>query len=111
MSPILEGIWHGVLLGLGAWLLLGWAVTRARRARLPAPEPPVNVRVVLDGREVPVECVYIGAEPGPGGLPLYHWHVVTDLAAASMPEAIAYDVLPARTVVSVAVRHDPEAGP
>jgi len=67
------------------------------------PAPPVNVRVVLDGTEIPVECVY-GGRAADG----YHqWFAVTpiDTGAASSAHVLIDD-LPADTSVTIAVKEE-----
>jgi hypothetical protein len=115
VRPILQGILHGLFLAAAFYLVMGWLATRPqRRARrqLGPPVPPQNLRLEFaDGRVVPVECVYAGIEQGPDGGLVHHWQVVTEVAAAEPPQALDYDVLPSRTVVSVAVHHVPGGGP
>lgn len=65
-----------------------------RRAR-GGPIPPQNVRLVLrNGREIPVDCVYVGVRDG-----CHHW--VSAWATVGDVAAIRVGMLPARTQVSV----------
>jgi hypothetical protein len=67
------------------------------------PAPPVNVRVVLDGTEIPVECVYAGrAVDG------YHqWCAVTPIDTGdAMSAYVLIDELPDNTSVTIAVKEE-----
>jgi hypothetical protein len=68
------------------------------------PVPPENVQVILaDGRRVPVECVYDGFRAG-----RHRWVAPWPVALLDGIARLHIDMLPARTVVSIAVI--PEGG-
>lgn len=65
------------------------------------PEPPQNVQVVLlDGRRIPVECVYRGWRDG-----RHEWGAVSPLGVPlAYVAAVTMDVLPAKTRVELVAR-------
>lgn len=69
--------------------------SRRLRALTAGPQPPENVRVVLDdGREIPVECVYAGVRDG-----LHEWVAVH--RTAGEPASLRIGVLPPRSTIRV----------
>ncbi len=60
---------------------------------VPGPVPPENVRfVVADGRELPVDCVYVGSRAG-----IDHWRVATPFAGKV--QAVRVGVWPAQASI------------
>jgi hypothetical protein len=70
------------------------------------PSPPVNVQVVLaDGTVVPVDCIYVGTEPGPMG-DVHSWHVVSGPPLDQIVR-MTIDALPPFTQVTISEGYEP----
>jgi hypothetical protein len=83
--------------GAATWVV---AVRRLTRRRPPL-RPPENVRIIYpDGQVVPVECVYQGWDTTEG---VHEWVAVCPVRL-EWGMRVCYDVLPARTSVTVAAR-------
>ena len=65
------------------------------------PVAPEDVRIIFPGgREVPVECVYIGTEDDAHPLgPKHVWQMVTDVGVIVPPFEVRVRMLPARTTI------------
>lgn len=103
--------WPGWLVAGGMALWFWWTLLTLRRlwrdrralAHGDGAPLPRNVRAVMaDGREVPLECRYLGWDPRIGA---HRWAAVWSLP--DLPQSISIDELPAHTAVMLAVVEPP----
>lgn len=71
----------------------------------PQPVPPENVRVVVGGREIPVECVYTGRRPECG---CALWIAVMPIGVGTERDIqLRVDMMPAETEIYIQFAGEP----